>query len=361
MKRILTFFILLCFCPLLFAGQGYLPQGPTVAYTEAADVTAPEVSTATIGTNGTSLTLAMSETVTRSGGTFDVDCSTAGSDLTATYSSGSGSSSLVYTVGTTVNSGDTCNLDYNGAANGVEDGAGNDLASITDKSITNNSTQGGGGYATPAYVGISDAVYDGTYNTNTSYSATTGNVVALVVTGGPAQTVTGVTANAGTASLSSWTSIASSATDSSAQINVLWASVTSGGTVQVRPTGSASDAGYCVLEISGIDTTAPLVGSATYGYAGGSGGTSAPTDAVTVTIANSFAIAIWASEDADSTITWGNGGASPDYTMRQNTNTHYHKVGTKVCNPTGNYTFSPTWTGTNKAETVLVILKPKAL
>lgn len=105
------------------------------------DVTAPTVSTAIIGTNGTTLTLGMSETVTRTSGTFDVDCATAGNGITAIYSSGSGSSSLVYTLGTTVKSGDTCNLDYNGTANGIEDGAGNDLAAITDKEVTNNSTQ----------------------------------------------------------------------------------------------------------------------------------------------------------------------------------------------------------------------------
>jgi hypothetical protein len=107
----------------------------------AADTTAPTLSSATIGTNGTTLTLGMSETVTRSGGVFDVDCNTAGSNITATYSSGSGSSTLVYTLGSTVGSGDTCNLDYNGASNGIEDAAGNDLASITDRNVTNNSTQ----------------------------------------------------------------------------------------------------------------------------------------------------------------------------------------------------------------------------
>lgn len=141
-----------------------------------ADVTAPTCSTATIGTNGTALTLAMSETVTRSGGTFDVDCSTAGANITATYSSGSGSNSLVYTLGTTVNSGDTCNLDYNGAANGIEDAAGNDLASITDKAITNNSTQSASSYE------IEDHFAS---DTTANYTQTGGDsVVTISVSGG---------------------------------------------------------------------------------------------------------------------------------------------------------------------------------
>lgn len=144
MKKMLCVLILILLLPVwCYAGplQERL-KGVIAKKNVVGDVTPPTVSTANIATNGTTLTLAMSETVTRSGGTFDVDCVTAGNGLTATYSSGSGSNSLVYTIGTTVNSGDTCNLDYNGAANGIEDGAGNDLASITDKAVVNNSTQG---------------------------------------------------------------------------------------------------------------------------------------------------------------------------------------------------------------------------
>jgi hypothetical protein len=120
------------------------PAVVLVGFGSGPDVTAPLVSSASIGTNGTTLTLGMSETVTRTGGTFDVDCSTTGNNITATYSSGSGTASLVYTLGATVqNSGvDTCDLDYDGAADGIEDGAGNDLAAITSQAITNSSSQG---------------------------------------------------------------------------------------------------------------------------------------------------------------------------------------------------------------------------
>jgi hypothetical protein len=169
MKKLLLFLFIfgLLYSPLHAGGVVMLAGGA------GADVTAPTVSTATIGTNGTTLTLAMSETVTRSGGTFDVDCATAGANITATYASGSGSNSLVYTLGTTVNSGDTCNLDYNGAANGIEDAAGNDLSAITDKAVTNNSTQGVAGIA---YVrsAVSGTGTDGDATTTTAaFSANT--------------------------------------------------------------------------------------------------------------------------------------------------------------------------------------------
>jgi hypothetical protein len=142
-------------------------------------------------------------------------------------------------------------------------------------------------------------------------------------------------------------------------VYVYWATVTSGGTVQVRPTGTANDAGYAVLEFSGVALTSPQVGAAAYGYANGA--TSAPTTAITTTIVGTLCLAVWASEDADSTVTWGNGGAAPNYTQQINTPTHIHKVGYKVTAATGDYTFSPTWTGNNKVETVLVCFSPKAL
>jgi hypothetical protein len=135
--------LILILVPAVASASGGVLRGIMMA--QNTDTTAPTVSSATIGTNGTTLTINLTENSTRNGGTFDVDCSTAGNNITATYSSGSGSSSLAYTLGTTVNSGDTCNLDYDGASNGIEDGAGNDLAAITNGTVTNNSTQGGYG------------------------------------------------------------------------------------------------------------------------------------------------------------------------------------------------------------------------
>lgn len=107
----------------------------------------PTLSSAVIGTSGTSATLGFSEAITTgTGGAagWDMSCSNAGA-VTMTYSSGSGTSSYVYTLGSTVNSGDTCTADYVQPGDGLEDGDGDDLASITDAVVTNNSTQGGSG------------------------------------------------------------------------------------------------------------------------------------------------------------------------------------------------------------------------
>jgi hypothetical protein len=333
----------------------------------AVDTTKPELSS--VDADGDDWTFTYSEVVTATDDGdmcdgYTVTMSTAGA-LTFTYLSGTRGSDSVFhcTSSSAIVSGETITsgIDYTPGTIADIAASPNSMDALDDwTSDFTNSTSGG--YATPAYVNSSD-VYTGAYDTNTALSgATTGNFLALVVTGGVAQTVTGVTANAGTATLSAWTIIAAATTttDSTAQIYVCWAAITGDGTVQVRPTGSASDAGYCVFEISGIDTTTPVVGAG-MGYGGGSGSTSAPTDAVVTDIDNSFALAIWASEDADSTITWGNGGASPDYTAQINNTSHIHKVGYKVCSPTGSYTFSPTWTGTNKCETVLVVFAPAAL
>ena len=115
--------------------------------TAASDVTAPTLSSATIGTNGTTLTLVFSEVVTvgaGGNGGFNVDASTGGADINCTYFTGTGTNTLVYALGTTILSGETCDLDYTQPGNGIEDSSGNDLASITSAAVTNNSTQTAG-------------------------------------------------------------------------------------------------------------------------------------------------------------------------------------------------------------------------
>lgn len=80
----------------------------------------------------------------RSGG-WNVTMSVAGA-VTLTYSSGSGTASLVYTGAPTVNSGEinTVGLGYTQPGNGIEDAAGNDLPTFSTHLVINNSTQGGG-------------------------------------------------------------------------------------------------------------------------------------------------------------------------------------------------------------------------
>jgi hypothetical protein len=114
----------------------------STAYTfTATDATAPTLSSATIPSAGTSITLAFSESVSiGSGGNAGWVPTLTGGASAMTYSSGSGSSSLVYTLGRTVNSGETGTLAYTQPGSGVEDATGNDLATIASAAITNNST-----------------------------------------------------------------------------------------------------------------------------------------------------------------------------------------------------------------------------
>lgn len=119
----------------------------TVGLTDSLDPSpsAPTLTSRTIGTDGTSLTLGASASLSigagGSGG-FDVDCVSSGNNISATYASGAPGSSIVYTLGATVASGDTCDLDYTQPGNGLEATSGGvDLASISSGSITNNSSQ----------------------------------------------------------------------------------------------------------------------------------------------------------------------------------------------------------------------------
>ncbi len=109
--------------------------------TASSDVTAPTLSSSTVASNGNSITLAFDESVSvGAGGNGGFTVSLSGGACTLTYSSGSGSSSLVYTTSRTIQSGETGTISYTQPGNGIEDAAGNDLATFTGSAITNNST-----------------------------------------------------------------------------------------------------------------------------------------------------------------------------------------------------------------------------
>lgn len=131
--------------------RSYISTDNSAYTSEANDTTdappaAPTLSSATIATNGTTWTLAFNENVNigagGSGG-FAVTMSTAGV-VALTYSSGDGTTSLVYTGDVTVNSGETASsgLDYTQPGNGIEDDVGTDLATFSTEAVTNNSTEG---------------------------------------------------------------------------------------------------------------------------------------------------------------------------------------------------------------------------
>jgi hypothetical protein len=112
---------------------GYLITGPA-----GADVTAPTVSSATIAANGTTLTVVFDEAVTGDGTGFEIDN---GSALTATYVSGDGTATWMFTLSGTVLDADTPVLTYDSGVGDMADLAANALADIASGAVTNNSTQ----------------------------------------------------------------------------------------------------------------------------------------------------------------------------------------------------------------------------
>jgi hypothetical protein len=106
-----------------------------------ADETPPIISSATINTDGDTLTLVFDEVVTVNTSTgFTLGMSGGAAGLT--YTSGSGTNTLVYAItGRNIDTAETGTLDYASVANGIEDAAGNDLASTgeSDEAVTNDS------------------------------------------------------------------------------------------------------------------------------------------------------------------------------------------------------------------------------
>ena len=104
-----------------------------------ADVTPPTLVSATIPSAGTTISLTFDEAVNRTaGGTLTL--SMTGGAVTMTYSSGTGTTTLVYTLSRTIYQGETGTFSWTTAANKIEDSAGNDWASVSNFAVTNSST-----------------------------------------------------------------------------------------------------------------------------------------------------------------------------------------------------------------------------
>ncbi|WP_419657686.1 hypothetical protein Dvar_68260 [Desulfosarcina variabilis str. Montpellier] len=218
----------------------------------------PNLSSAAIGSDGTTWTLVFSEAVTiGSGGSggFSVTMTNAGA-ITLTYSSGDGTSTLVYTGDVTVQSGDTVSsgLDYTQPGDGIEDADGNDLATFTGASVSNNSTQG-----------ASSSLSIVQYNRTTDFSSaegsldapamtfTAGNVVA-VFAACYSGSVTGISDTEG----NTYTAI--SGTSVTNQVHGVWyyavASTSNENTVTMANSGRYRS--IEVFELSGVDTSNPI-------------------------------------------------------------------------------------------------------
>jgi len=106
-----------------------------------AEATPPNPPTsATVDATGETLEVVFPEAVTVADSTgFSANFSTQGS-TTVTYTSGSGTTTLTFDLNKTVQAEETGTLAYTTTTNGIEDGAGNDLESFSDFTITNEST-----------------------------------------------------------------------------------------------------------------------------------------------------------------------------------------------------------------------------
>jgi hypothetical protein len=111
--------------------------------TPPADTTPPALISATVATGGTTLVLTFSEAVgPGAGGSAGWALSLSSGSATATYASGAGTESLTYNLSSTVYSGTTGTVSYTQPGNGLEDGTGNDLVTLSGLNIANSSSQG---------------------------------------------------------------------------------------------------------------------------------------------------------------------------------------------------------------------------
>lgn len=105
------------------------------------DITPPTLTSATINTAGTQLTLNFNEVVSiGAGGNGGVSLSAALGACTPTFASGSGSTSLLYNLSRTIRQLEAVTVSYAQPGNGIEDGAGNDLVTVSNQAVTNSST-----------------------------------------------------------------------------------------------------------------------------------------------------------------------------------------------------------------------------
>lgn len=117
-------------------------------YDASPDTTPPTISSAAVGTTGTTLTIVFNEAVTVSAAeqaSTSFTLTMSGGAATIVYASGSGTNTLKYNItGRTIDDEETgtAALDFTTSTNGIEDQAGNDLAATgdSDKNVTNDST-----------------------------------------------------------------------------------------------------------------------------------------------------------------------------------------------------------------------------
>lgn len=104
-----------------------------------APIPPPLLVSATIGSNGTTFSLVFNEIVQfGAGGNTGWTIAPSGGAATLAYTSGAGTTTLVYTISRTIGSAETATVSYVQPGNGVENVGGTDLASIVAGAVTNN-------------------------------------------------------------------------------------------------------------------------------------------------------------------------------------------------------------------------------
>jgi hypothetical protein len=107
------------------------------------DTTPPTMTSATIQASGDTIALLFDETVTfGSVGNSGFTVSLSGGAATLSYSSGSGTNTLNYSISRTIQYDETGTISYTQPGDGVEDTSGNDLANIRNSAIKDASTVG---------------------------------------------------------------------------------------------------------------------------------------------------------------------------------------------------------------------------
>jgi hypothetical protein len=127
------------------------------------DTTPPALVSATNSADGYTAVLVFNEVVNAGAGGnagWSANFSVQGA-LPMVYFTGLGTNTLMYTINGVVLQGETGTISYTQPGNGIEDAAGNDLATIASSAITNNSTRG------PS-ITISSPTASSTYSTSTS-------------------------------------------------------------------------------------------------------------------------------------------------------------------------------------------------
>ena len=104
----------------------------------------PVLSSSSIPANGLSITLNFNEAVFQgsaySNAHWNLDCSLSGSGIAMSYVSGNGTISHTYSLPGAIRAGETCNVDFSGTTDSMENSLGADLAEIVDGEVTNSST-----------------------------------------------------------------------------------------------------------------------------------------------------------------------------------------------------------------------------